>query len=261
MDKATHIRRSHLCIVARRISGTSTPGYFAMLNNLARLSTFCVLAACVGPFDDPADEVSCTDGECDSLGDGLGDFYSVTIDRNAMTYYLCPDVAFDYRCLNRDTDGQAHTYPNKLSAEAEVTWVKDNKTIFIRAQDTRLLALSNRPIHIYEVAQSNYNPFGLDKAGLALDYRVDGETEWKQVRLDDYRYWYWSDIYIDLVNGRFAGTSWQCTNAYCIGVGKDSQPLPPVASWQKVEYRLSLIPLWNHGDLDTGNYTISFRVE
>lgn len=206
--------------------------------------------------EDSAGDLSCDEGTCD----GLGDFDDVSISLGTDIYYACADSIFDVACENFFTHDQALVFP-KFSwhtATAEVRRRDESESaVYIEAQDNRLLAPSERAVAISNV-RTGINGF-TSRGGLKLEFRVDGDREWISL-LPSRSNTYWDNVEILPELGRAEGTRWYCEGNWCES-REDSFSFESIQAGQVVEYRMTLIPIWDIGEFDTGRYSIRFDLQ
>lgn len=207
--------------------------------------------------DSPADEPSCEEGACD----GLGDFRDVKIIRSSDVYYACADELFDNRCLNSDSNGAELTFPTFITgfaSSANVAWVDlTYKAIDIEVEDQRILASAERPIQISDIS-AGINGY-TSRGGLSLEYRTDGEESWNEL-LPSTSSKYWDDVQVLPTRGVAQGTVQFCSDGTCYRSDK-SVSFEPIKVGVLVEYRMAFIPIWNTGDFDEGEYSITYDLD
>ena len=217
------------------------------------------LTACVD--GDGLNDLDCEKDRCD----GLGDFDDVAIALTDTVHYACADTVFDPRCENAETHADPLYFPKPISNTIANIWFTTTATvelpddtmssIAIQVDDNRLLAPSERTVKISDVA-SGINGFS-SRGGLQLEYRIDGDVDWNSLGQPN---GYWGDVEVVPETGIAQGTLWYCEGNFCEDQ-EETISFTPVQAGQIVEYRLTLIPIWNIGEFDTGEYSIRFDLD
>jgi hypothetical protein len=207
-----------------------------------------LLAGCQAESNE---DVACEDSEkCDQLQD----FENVRI-KYGEPSWICADNVFDSRCKGFH-EGEP-SFPGKFYATANVNWVSDSRSeLVMAAEDNRILAPAARVVRIElkEGLLHGESSFG----GLLLDYRIDGETEWKSASLPAPQHWREVEILPEI--GSAQGYA-RCYEAFCGDDKKVDQTFPDLPPTALVEYRLTVLPEFNWGDFDTGLYEFYFSIE
>jgi len=184
--------------------------------------------SCSEPMADP----SCAQGQCD----GVGDFS-----------FIYKDISYPGAPVELSLNVSMHTTTVVLVAD------KESQTLTMNAVDHRLVVPATQSVHITNIA-TDFDGWAAT-AGLSVQMREVGTQTWLAVGGNTY----WKDVTLNAAQTTAEGTSIFCLGRDCYN-SDDTVYIPWVSEEKMVEYRLTLLPVYDWYNFDTGPYDITFDV-